>query len=371
MPAKIAVMRDSTLAWPRTENSASLLPHAQAAAFAALEQDDADHRGRDATWMISSTSRRSCKKPLTASICVQRLGGDAPTGIARQAGASSRFRRALAMAKNSSALRLAPPTRAPSTSPTASSSRGIAALHRAAIENADPGRLAASAPPSTSRMMRVGSRRRPARSASCRCRSPRPAHRRRPAFAARRAGRHAALELAAEHLQRLAGLALGQVSPTQTIGSSPARQRRLGLGAHDGVGLAAIGAPLGMADDHVAGAAVAQHLGGDVAGMGAACLGVAVLAADQHAACPRRPRRPPGPASPAGRPARRGRVQPACFTPSATPLASASASARRPFIFQLPAISGRLVRAMKFPGLCSPACLGTARHLVACHWGRW
>ena len=35
----------------------------------------------------------------------------------------------------------------------------------------------------------------------------------------------------------------------QTIGSSPARQRRLGLGAHDGVGLAAFGAPLGMADD--------------------------------------------------------------------------------------------------------------------------
>ena len=26
MPAKIAVMRDSTLAWPRTENSASLRP---------------------------------------------------------------------------------------------------------------------------------------------------------------------------------------------------------------------------------------------------------------------------------------------------------------------------------------------------------
>jgi len=36
----------------------------------------------------------------------------------------------------------------------------------------------------------------------------------------------------------------------------------------------------------------------------------------------------------------------ACFTPSATPLASARPSALRPFIFQLPAISGRRVRAM-------------------------
>ena len=70
----------------------------------------------------------------------------------------------------------------------------------------------------------------------------------------------------------------------QTIGSSPARQRRLGLGPHDGVGLAMVGAALGMADDHVAGAGIAQHLGGDVAGMGAARLGVAVLAAHQHAA---------------------------------------------------------------------------------------
>ena len=64
--------------------------------------------------------------------------------------------------------------------------------------------------------------------------------------------------------------------------------RRLRLGAHDGVGLAAIGAPLGVADDHVARAAVAQHLGGDLAGMGAARLGVAVLPADQNAASLRR-----------------------------------------------------------------------------------
>ncbi len=48
MPAKIAVMRDNTLACPRTEKSASVRRHAEAAALAALKQDDDDHRGGDA-----------------------------------------------------------------------------------------------------------------------------------------------------------------------------------------------------------------------------------------------------------------------------------------------------------------------------------
>ena len=39
-----------------------------------------------------------------------------------------------------------------------------------------------------------------------------------------------------------------------------------------------------MADDHVGRPAVAQHLGGDLTGMGAAWLGMAVLTADQNAA---------------------------------------------------------------------------------------
>ena len=70
-------------------------------------------------------------------------------------------------------------------------------------------------------------------------------------------------------------------------------------------------------------------------------------------------------------------VQPACFTPSATPPASARASAARPFIFQLPAISGRLDRAIRFPpGVRLAACLAAARvvvkvRLVACQWGQW
>ena len=41
-----------------------------------------------------------------------------------------------------------------------------------------------------------------------------------------------------------------------------------------------VGAALGMADDDGGGAGIGQHLGGDVAGVGAGRLGVAILAAD-------------------------------------------------------------------------------------------
>ena len=87
-PAKIAVMRDSTLAWPRTENSASVRPHAQAAAFAALEQDDDDHRGGDADMDDQQHQPPIVQKASNRVHFVQCLGGDARF----QAGASSRFR---------------------------------------------------------------------------------------------------------------------------------------------------------------------------------------------------------------------------------------------------------------------------------------
>ena len=69
-------------------------------------------------------------------------------------------------------------------------------------------------------------------------------------------------------------------------GDEPGAPRGFRLGAHDGVGLAVVGAALGMADDDMRGAGVLQHLGRDVAGMRAAFLGVAVLAAglDRRAA---------------------------------------------------------------------------------------
>jgi len=45
-----------------------------------------------------------------------------------------------------------------------------------------------------------------------------------------------------------------------------------------------IGAPLGVADNDILGAGIGQHTGGDVAGMGAGCVGVAILPAGQNAA---------------------------------------------------------------------------------------
>ena len=66
-------------------------------------------------------------------------------------------------------------------------------------------------------------------------------------------------------------------------------------------------------------------------------------------------------------------LQPACFTPAATSLTSARASARRPFIFQFPAISGRLVRAIEFPtsfvAYLAAVAFAVKGRLVACPWG--
>ena len=59
------------------------------------------------------------------------------------------------------------------------------------------------------------------------------------------------------------------VSPMQTMAIRPARERRLGLGAHQRVGLAMVGAAFGMADDDMGRAGIRQHRGRNVAGMGA------------------------------------------------------------------------------------------------------
>ena len=79
--AKIAVRRESTLAWPRTENSAS-------AAFAALKQDDDDHRGRYADVDDQQHQPPIVQKASYRVHYCPELDGDV-----RQAGASSRFRR--------------------------------------------------------------------------------------------------------------------------------------------------------------------------------------------------------------------------------------------------------------------------------------
>jgi peptidyl-prolyl cis-trans isomerase D len=64
----------------------------------------------------------------------------------------------------------------------------------------------------------------------------------------------------------------------------PGGKRGLGLGLDDGIALALVGAPLGMADDRQARAGFEQHRGRDIAGMGTGGICVAILRADGEAA---------------------------------------------------------------------------------------
>ena len=110
-----------------------------------------------------------------------------------------------------------------------------------------------------------------------------------------------------------------------------------------------IGAPLGMADNDGAGAGVGQHFRRNIAGMGArrpwdgnpARRSPGLLS---RAPCRQRPRS----ASPAGKPADRP-----CRSPWARPRSwprIRPSRPCRPFIFQLPAISGRMASVMsEFP----------------------
>ena len=78
-------------------------------------------------------------------------------------------------------------------------------------------------------------------------------------------------------LGSLAGLAAGL-----TAMLAPYCMGRL-LGAGDVKLMAAVGAALGVADDDGLGAGVGQHLGGEIAGVGACSGGVAVLPAGANA----------------------------------------------------------------------------------------
>jgi hypothetical protein len=60
----------------------------------------------------------------------------------------------------------------------------------------------------------------------------------------------------------------------------PRAQRRLGLGANDLIGFVVAAAALRMAKDHIARAGILEHFGGNIAGEGAVCLGMAILAAE-------------------------------------------------------------------------------------------
>ena len=130
------------------------------------------------------------------------------------------------MPRKSSAFRLAPPTSAPSTLATRHQFRGVRRLHRAAVENADrlapppPYRAASRLADEAVHLGDVGRGRRQAG-------ADRPDrligdHQ----VGAGRAIRQRAVELAAEHVERLAGVALGLASRRRRRSPSARRARR-------------------------------------------------------------------------------------------------------------------------------------------------
>ena len=95
-------------------------------------------------------------------------------------------------------------------------------------------------------------------------------------------------KLAGDDVEGLAGVALGLGLADADDGKEPGPPDRLGLGANIGIVLAVIGAALRVPDDNGAGAGIGQHLGGDVAGVGAGDLRVAVLGANRDPGARRR-----------------------------------------------------------------------------------
>src|SRR5947207_1432394 len=125
IPAKIAVMRDRTLAWPRTENSASVRPMPRPPPSLRWSRMTTIIAAVTPTWMISSTSRQSWRKPFTASISralLAALGrlGDSQKFVGLQAGAAHQGTVYVASRQQFG---------------------GLAALHRTAVEQPHGGRL--------------------------------------------------------------------------------------------------------------------------------------------------------------------------------------------------------------------------------------
>src|SRR6478752_7848865 len=218
------------------------------------------------TWMISSTSRQSWKNPLTLSISRALLASLSCLGD------SQKLVRLEARAADQRAIDIG----------GGQQLGGIATLHRATIEQAHGLGIGDQPAQHLANMrMRCGH----LRGGRCLARADRPDrlidHDELCRGCPRR---HAALELGLEHAERLAGLALVQRLADADDRQQPGPPCRLRLGPYLGIGLSVIGAPLGMADDDMARPGIAQHLGRDVAGMGAARLGMAILAAHQYAA---------------------------------------------------------------------------------------
>ena len=117
------------------------------------------------------------------------------------------------------------------------------------------------------------------------------------------------------------------VSPTQTIGTKPCGQGRVGLGAHQSTALPVIAAPLGVAENDVTAAGVRQHGRGDIARMRARLGRVAVLGAQLNRTAGQAPRRPAEADGTAGRPENRS---PSAGRPSRPARPRAKSGPRRP-----------------------------------------
>ena len=165
----------------------------------------------------------------------------------------------------------------------------------------------------------------------------------------RRAVRQRALELGAADIERLAGIALLAGLADADDRDEPGPPDRLGLGAHQRVALAMIGAPLGMADDDRLLAPASASISAEISPVCAPeALGWQSCAPTVNAVAPfALPAK--AATSVAGGQTRRS----ALAATEAAPASIASNSPRealRPFIFQLPAISGRMASVMtKFP----------------------
>ena len=129
------------------------------------------------------------------------------------------------------------------------------------------------------------------------------------------------------------GVALGLGLADADDGEEPGPPGGGGLAGDDRVGLAVVGPALGMADDDRDGAGVGQHLGRDVAGVGAG----GAPSGSPGRRSGRGRRRAGRRASRAGRSARRSAARAARAASSS----SIAAEAARPFIFQFPATSLR------------------------------
>ena len=182
---------------------------------------------------------------------------------------------------NFAAVRLAPPTSAPSTSPAPSSAARVVARDRAAIQHPHRARLVADQraqlrPDRAMHRRDIRHRRRPPGAD----RPDRLVGDRQPV--ARRALGQRPRQLRRHHRLGLPGIALASVSPTHRIDVQPVPPRRLRLGLHVRIGLALIRAALAMPDDREARARLARPCAAETqpvcAPLSAACTSCAPIA---------------------------------------------------------------------------------------------